>query len=63
MGIFKYDVNCKTPTNELHKINMYAFFEDPEKSWRKVIAEEKERERIRKIYPQMKLSFSYEGLT
>lgn len=38
-------------------VNVYAFFEDPEKTWRKVIAEEKERERIRKNDPQMVLSF------
>lgn len=38
-------------------INVYAFFEDPEKSWRKVIAEEKERERLRKMNPQTKLEF------
>lgn len=37
--------------------NVYAFFEDPEKTWRKAIAEEKERERIRKNNPQMVLSF------
>ena len=44
-------------------INMYAFFEDPERSWRKVVDEQKERERMRKIYPQMALSFDYGGLT
>lgn len=38
-------------------INVYAFFEDPEKTWRKVIAEEKEREKIRKNDPQMALPF------
>ena len=38
-------------------INVYAFFEDPEKSWRKVVAEEKERERIRNNDPQTKLVF------
>jgi len=43
-------------------INVYAFFEDPEKTWRKVIAEEKERERIRKNNPQTILDFEYEGL-
>ncbi len=36
-------------------INVYAFFEDPEKTWRKVIADEKERERIRKVNPQKTL--------
>lgn len=38
-------------------INVYAFFEDPEKSWRKRIAEEKELERIRNNSPQMVLNF------
>lgn len=38
-------------------INMYAFFEDPEKSWRKIVDEQNERERIRKLNPQMVLSF------
>ena len=38
-------------------INVYAFFEDPEKSWRKRIAEEKEQERIRNDSPQMVLNF------
>ena len=38
-------------------INVYAFFEDPEKSWRKRIAEEKEQERIRNNSPQMILNF------
>ena len=38
-------------------INVYAFLEDPEKTWRKVVAEEKERERIRKNNPQMTLNF------
>lgn len=38
-------------------INVYAFFEDPERTWRKVIADEKERERIRKNDPQMALCF------
>ena len=36
-------------------INAYAFFEDPEKTWRKKIAEEKERERMRNHDPQMTL--------
>ena len=39
-------------------INVYSFFEDPEKSWRKVIAEEKERERMRYQDPQMTLRFT-----
>ena len=39
-------------------INMYAFFEDPEKAWRKVVAEQKERERIRTNDPQLVLSFT-----
>ena len=39
-------------------INMYAFFEDPERSWRKVLAEEKERQRIHNNDPQLKLSFA-----
>lgn len=38
-------------------INMYVFFEDPEKSWRKVVTEQKEREKIRTNNPQMALSF------
>ena len=36
-------------------INVYAFFEDPERTWRKVIAEEKDRERLYKISPQTTL--------
>ncbi len=36
-------------------INVYAFFEDPEKTWRKVIAEEKEREKLRLNNPQIML--------
>lgn len=36
-------------------INIYTFFEDPEKAWRKVIAEEKERERLRYNNPQTSL--------
>jgi len=43
-------------------INVYAFFEDPEKSWRKLIAMEKERERLRYNNPQRTL-FDLEGLT
>jgi len=43
-------------------INVYAFFEDPERTWRKVIAQEKERERIRKNNPQTTLDFEYKGL-
>lgn len=43
-------------------INVYAFFEDPERTWRKVIAEEKARERIRNNNPQTALTFEYEGL-
>ena len=39
-------------------INVYSFFEDPEKSWRKVIAEEKERERMRYQDPRMTLRFT-----
>ena len=39
-------------------INVYSFFGDPEKSWRKVIAEEKERERMRYQDPQMTLRFT-----
>ncbi|MEZ7936414.1 MAG: hypothetical protein QMB99_04425 [Paludibacteraceae bacterium] len=39
-------------------INVYSFFEDPEKSWRKVIAEEKKRERMRYQDPQMTLRFT-----
>ena len=39
-------------------INVYSFFEDPEKSWRKVIAEEKERERMRYQDPRMILRFT-----
>ena len=39
-------------------INVYSFFEDSEKSWRKVIAEEKERERMRYQDPQMTLRFT-----
>lgn len=39
-------------------INVYSFFEDPEKSCRKVIAEEKERERMRYQDPQMTLRFT-----
>jgi len=39
-------------------INVYTFLEDPEKSWRKVVAEEKERERLRKMNPQTKLHFA-----
>jgi len=38
-------------------INVYAFFEDPERTWRKIIAEEKERERICKNDPQTILVF------
>jgi len=38
-------------------INVYAFFEDPEKTWRKIVAEEKERERIRNNSSQTKLIF------
>lgn len=36
-------------------INVYAFFEDPEKSWRKIIAEEKEREKLKDNNPQRTL--------
>ncbi len=36
-------------------INAYAFFEDPERTWRKRIAEEKERERLLKNNPQTTL--------
>lgn len=36
-------------------INVYAFFEDPEKAWRKKIAEEKEREKYRQSNPQQSL--------
>ena len=36
-------------------INMYTFFEDPEKAWRKKIAEEKEREKNRQSNPQQSL--------
>ncbi len=43
-------------------INVYAFFEDPEKSWRNVIAAEKEREKLRCNNPQRTL-FDMEGLT
>lgn len=43
-------------------INVYAFFEDPERTWRKVIAEEKTRERMRNNNPQTALTFEYEGL-
>jgi hypothetical protein len=43
-------------------INMYAFFEDPERSWRKVVDEQKEREKIRTKNPQMALNFDYGGL-
>jgi Transposase DDE domain/Domain of unknown function (DUF4372) len=43
-------------------IDVYAFFEDPEKSWRKVIAQEKERERLRYSNPQRTL-FDLNGLT
>ena len=43
-------------------INAYAFFEDPERAWRKVIAEQNEKERIRKNNPQTALNFEYEGL-
>lgn len=43
-------------------INMYAFFEDPEKSWRKVIAQQEEREKQRKNNPQRTL-FDMRGLT
>jgi hypothetical protein len=39
-------------------VNMYAFFEDPERTWRNIIAEENERERMRKKYPQMALNFT-----
>ena len=39
-------------------INVYSFFEDPEKSWRKVIADEKERERMRYQDPRMILRFT-----
>ena len=39
-------------------INMYAFFEDPEKTWRKVVAEQKERERMRTNDPQLVISFN-----
>lgn len=41
-------------------INAYSFFEDPERTWRKVIAEERERERIRKNNPQTTL-FAQQG--
>ena len=41
-------------------INAYSFFEDPERTWRKVIADEKERERIRKNNPQTTL-FAQQG--
>jgi hypothetical protein len=37
------------------KLDRYAFFEDPEKTWRKVIAEEKEREKLRLNNPQIML--------
>ena len=36
-------------------INVYAFFEDPEKAWRKKIAEEKEREKYRQADTQQSL--------
>jgi len=36
-------------------INVYAFFEDPEKAWRKKIAEEKERDKNRQSDPQLSL--------
>ncbi len=39
-------------------VNMYAFFEDPERTWRNIIAEENERERMRKKYPQMALNLT-----
>ncbi|MEI6751967.1 MAG: transposase [Paludibacter sp.] len=36
-------------------INVYTFFEDPERSWRKVIEEHNERERLLKNNPQTTL--------
>jgi hypothetical protein len=42
-------------------INLYAFFEDPEKEWRKKIAEEKQQEKCRQSDTQQYL-FHCKGL-
>lgn len=43
-------------------INVYAFFEDPEKIWRKVIVEEKEQDKNTQKRPSDGTKFQTRGL-